>query len=55
MDWSNISTEELVRELSRREGVQVIPVEPYTPYGIIVDGREQVSDTGPVVLLRVWD
>ena len=37
------------------EGVEVIPVEPYTPYRIIVDDRERDSDTGPAVLLRVWD
>lgn len=55
MDWSQISTEELVRELSRREGVEVILVEPYTPYRIIVDGRERSSDTGPAVLMRVGD
>ena len=55
MDWSQISTEELIRELLRREEVEVIPVEPYSPYRIIVDGRERDSDTGPAVLLRVWD
>lgn len=55
MDWSKISTEELVRELSRRESVEVISVEPYTPFRISVDGRERESDVGPAVLLCVWD
>ena len=32
MDLKNISTAELVRELSNREGVENILVEPYQPY-----------------------
>ena len=31
MDLSNVSTAELVRELSHREGVEKIVVEPYQP------------------------
>ena len=53
MDLSNVSTAELVRELSNREGVEKIVVEPYQPYQIIV-GETHVSDSGPIVLLRVW-
>ena len=53
MDFSNVSTAELVRELSNREAVQKI-VEPYQPYQIVV-GEIHVSDSGPIVLLRVWD
>ena len=41
MDFSNVSTAELVRE-------------PYQPYQIVV-GEIHVSDSGPIVLLRVWD
>lgn len=54
MDLKNISTAELVRELSHREGVEKIMVEPYQPYQIIV-GETHVSDSGPIVLLRVLD
>ena len=54
MDLKNISTAELVRELSNREGVEEIEVGPYQPYQIIV-GETHVSDSGPIALLRVWD
>ena len=54
MDLKNISTAELVRELSNREGVENILVEPYQPYQIIVD-EHPISDSGPLVLLHVWD
>ena len=54
MDLKNISTAELVRELSHREGVEKIMVEPYQPYQIIV-GETHVSDSGPIALVRVWD
>lgn len=54
MDLSNISTMELVQELSKREGVEKIAVEPYAPYQIST-GEKNISDFGPIVLLRVWD
>ena len=54
MDFSNVSTAELVRELSSREGVEKIVVEPYQPYQIMV-GEQKISDSGPIVLLQVWD
>lgn len=54
MDLKNISTAELVRELSNREGVENTLVEPYQPYQIIV-GETHISDSGPIVLLRIWD
>ena len=54
MDLKNISTAELVCELSNRQGVEKIVVEPYQPYQIIV-GETHVSDSGPIVLLRIWD
>ena len=54
MDLSKISTARLVEELSKREAVQKLIAEPYQPYQITV-GEATVSDTGPVVILRVWD
>lgn len=54
MDLSKVSTEELVQELSKREAVEKIMVEPYQPYSITV-GENNVSESGPVVILRVWD
>lgn len=54
MDLKNISTAELVRELSNREGVEKIVVEPYQPYQIMV-GERKISDSGPIVLLQVCD
>lgn len=54
MDLSNVPTAELVRELSCREGVEKIMVEPYQPYQIMV-GEQKISDSGPIVLLQVWD
>ena len=54
MDLKNISTAELVHELSNREGVEKIVVEPYQPYQIIV-GETHISDSGPIVVLQVWD
>lgn len=54
MDLKNISTAELVCELSNREGVEKIVVEPYQPYQIIV-GETHISDSGPIVVLQVWD
>ncbi len=54
MDLSKISTARLVEELSKREAVQKLISEPYQPCQITV-GETTVSDTGPVVILRVWD
>lgn len=54
MDLSKISTAQLVEELSKREAVQKLIAEPYQPYQITV-GEITVSDTGPVVILRVCD
>ena len=54
MDLKNISTAELVRELSNREGVEKIVVEPYQPYQIMV-GEQKIADSGPIVLLQVCD
>ena len=54
MDMKNVSTAELVQELSHREGVEKIMVAPYQPYQITV-GETTISDSGPIVLLRVWD
>ena len=54
MDLSKISTAQLVKELSKRESVQKLIAEPYQPYQITV-GETTVSDTGPVVILRICD
>lgn len=54
MNLKNVSTAELVRELSNRDGVEKITVKPYQPYQIIV-GEQKISDSGLAVLLRVWD
>lgn len=54
MNLSTISTAELVEELSKREAVQKMTAEPYQPYQITV-GEHTCSDTGPVVIIRVWD
>ena len=54
MNLSNVPTSELVRELSWREGVERLSVEPYQPYQIIA-GNQNISDTGPIVLLMIED
>lgn len=54
MDLSKVSTQELVEELAKREAVEAVTAEPYQTYKIIV-GDNDISDTGPVVILRVWD
>lgn len=54
MNLSEISTADLVRELSLREGVEVVAAEPYEPYTITV-GNQRVEDTGPVIILRILD
>lgn len=54
MDISKISAAQLVDELSKREAVQALNAEPYQSYQITV-GETTVSDTGPVVILRIWD
>ena len=53
-DLSMVSTAQLVEELSKREAVQKLIAEPYQSYQITV-GETTVSDTGPVVILRIWD
>lgn len=53
-DLSMVSTAQLVKELSKREAVQKLNVEPYQSYKIKI-GRRKISGTGPIVILRVWD
>ena len=53
-DLSMVSTAQRVKELSKRESVQKLNVEPYQSYKIKI-GRRRISGTGPVVILRVWD
>ena len=54
MTLSNVSTAELVRELSEREGVERIMVGPYQSYEISI-GEQSIPGSGPVVILIVWD
>lgn len=54
MDLKNVSTKKLVEELASREAVERITVEPYEEYSITV-GDQKISDSGPVVILRIWD
>ena len=53
-DLSMVSTAQLVKELSKKEAVQKLNVEPYQLYKIKI-GRRRISGTGPVAILRVWD
>ena len=54
MELKNVSTKELVEELEKREGVELLSVEPYEPYSITANGQT-IRDGGPVVILRIWD
>lgn len=54
MDLSNVSTKNLVEELTSRQAVERITVEPYEEYSITI-GNQKISDGGPVVILRIWD
>lgn len=53
-DLSMVSTAQLVKELSKREAVQKLNVEPYQSYKIKI-GRRRISGTGPIIILRIWD
>ena len=53
-DLSMVSTAQLVKELSKREAVQKLNVEPYQSYKIKI-GRRRIAGTGPIVILRIWD
>lgn len=55
MELSNISTSELVEELSKRDGVEKITVVPYETCTITVGGKKINSDGGPAVILRIVD
>ncbi len=54
MDLKNATTKELTEELSKREAVEKITVEPYEEYSITA-GERNISDAGPVVIFRIWD
>ncbi len=47
-------TSDLVDELSKREAVEAIRVEPYEKYTIEANGKK-TEDEGPAVILKVWD
>ena len=53
-DLSMVSTAQFVKELSKREAVQKLNIEPYQSYKIKI-GRRRIAGTGPVVILRVCD
>ena len=60
MNLSDISTKDLVEELSKREGVQRIDVAPHTQDVEIAvnEGERYVFDMnfeGPQIILRIWD
>ena len=54
MDLSKVSTRGLVEELQKREAVEAVAAAPYEGYRITVGGLE-IVDTGPAVILRIWD
>ena len=54
LDLSTVPACKLVEELKKREGVWSTSVEPYEDYSITV-GEEIIKDSGPVVLLKIWD
>ena len=55
MNLEQIPTAQLAEELAKREAVEKITVKPYEEYQIMVGEQKIVSDSGPAVLLRVWD
>ena len=54
LDLQHVPTHELVKELSKREGVKKLIAEPYQKYSVdcTVEGT---NDTGPAVILVVTD
>ena len=61
---SNLSTKQLVEELSRREGVvegcfveveDTVRVQVHTKDGVDLSGGMHNSDTGPCIILKVID
>ena len=54
MDLKYVSTKALVEELVSREAVEKTVIEPYEKYSITV-GEDIIKDSGPVVLLKIWD
>ena len=54
MKFFKASTAQLVEELLKRAAVEKITVEPDQGYSVTV-GETEVSDKGPVVILRAWD
>ena len=54
MNLSDFSTAQLVEELSKREAVERLNILPYEDYKITI-GENEVADSGPAVILRIWD
>ena len=55
MNLENISTAQLVEELSKREGVEKITVATYEACTITVGDKKINDDGGPAVILRIVD
>lgn len=56
MDLSSIPTPDLVHELSKREAVKSLRVRPYQSYQVCIDDTaEDIRDTGPAIILVIWD
>ena len=55
MDLKNISTKELVEELTKREAVEKTVVAPYEPCTITVGNQVIYDQGGLIVILRIWD
>jgi hypothetical protein len=55
MTLKEASAKALVEELTRREMVKELFIEPHDPYSIIIRGRDIISDVGPAIILIVTD
>lgn len=56
-DLADVSTRDLVEELSKREGVKEIVAEPYQEFDLHLGGIriEEIPNSGPARILVVWD
>ena len=48
---------ELIEELSKREGIQELNVDPYNNLEVLINHKKQVLENvqGPMKILIVWD
>lgn len=54
MELTQVSTKELVIELSKRIAVQTVNIDPYNPYEINTE-HMSIKDTGAATILIVVD